>query len=159
MHVFTLEGPGILAHILSTQWFDRHAFISLRCMLFMESRHCPVSALMIKCRFDKDPLPKYLVNGKLFACWSVKDFHVLVWNVRTGQLLGKPPTSRMDIITLSPALTEHSPCDRLWCRSSNRIRLFDIYTGHLHAQFRVKAHYHSHLGLRTWDISDSSDEQ
>jgi len=60
-------------------------------------------------RFDKDPLPGCSPDGKLFASWSVKDFYVRVWDVPTGQLLVKLPTSQMNRIALSPALIEHSP--------------------------------------------------
>ena len=87
-------------------------------------------------RFDKDPLPEYLPDRKLFTCWSVKDFYVQVWDIQTGHLLGKFLTSQMDRIALLPILIEHFPNDRLialWCRFADRICLFNISTGHLHA--------------------------
>jgi len=80
----------------------------------------------------------YSPDRKLFACWSIKDNDVRVWDVRTGRLCGKPITMFwLDAIALSPALNERSLGDRLIalrCRSTNTITLFDVHTGHLYAQ-------------------------
>ena len=83
------------------------------------------------------PSPAYPPDGKLFACWSPDDSHIRVWDTRTGHLVSKFPTSRVDKIALSPALIDHSLGERLVALSSRHecvIRLFDAYTGHLRAQ-------------------------
>ena len=118
--------------------------------------------------------PKYSPDGKLFACWSCNDSHVRVWDTRTGQLVGKFQTSRVDAMAISPTLIQHSPSDRfiaLWHRSGSTIHLFDIYTGHLCAQILGPAYhmafiqdttklacYFPDFGLRIWDIADLTDK-
>jgi len=116
-------------------------------------------------------LPRYSSDGKLLACWSHDDSHVRVWDTRTGHLVSKFPTSRVDDIALSPALIDHSLGERLIAlrlRRENAIGLFDAYTGHLHTQIlgqasaymafirygTALAYYYSTLGLRIWDITD-----
>jgi len=117
--------------------------------------------------------PEYSPDGKLFACWSHRDSHVRVWDTRTGHLVSKFPTSEADGIALSPTLT-HSLGKRLIALSSRYervIRLFDAYTGHLHAQIlgetyattafirdgtALANYYNDYLnsGVRTWEIAD-----
>ena len=83
--------------------------------------------------------PAYSPDGKFFACSSHKDKHLRVWDTRTGQLCGKPITMPyIQSIALSPALNDQSLGDRLIatsCYATNKISLFNIYTGHLYAQF------------------------
>jgi len=78
----------------------------------------------------------YSPDGKLFACHSLKDRNVRVWDTRTGQLYCKPITMPdVQEIALSPALNDPSLGDRLiavYCYPT--ITLFDVYTGHLYAQ-------------------------
>jgi len=119
--------------------------------------------------------PKYSPDGRLFACWSRDDSHVRVWDTRTGRLVSKFPTSRVDEMSLSPTLIEHSPSDRLialWFEDENTIHLLNVYTGHLYAKIlgprrgdmvfiqdgTKLAHYSSDFGLRIWDIADLADE-
>ena len=84
------------------------------------------------------PLMAYSPDGKLFACRSLADDNVRVWDTRTGQLCGKPITMpHVHKIALSPALNDRSLGDRLIalrCSDSNTIALFDAYTGHWYAQ-------------------------
>jgi len=81
----------------------------------------------------------YSPDGKLFACRSREDKHIRVWDTRTGQLCGRPITMPdMDEIALSPALNDQSLGDQLiaiHCDDTYTITLFDVYTGHLCAQF------------------------
>jgi len=88
------------------------------------------------------PSPEYSPDGKLFACWSDKDFHVRVWDTRTGHLVSKFPTSEVDRIALSPALIHHSFGERPIALTTDgyTARLFDAYTGHLHAQILGSAY-------------------
>ena len=81
----------------------------------------------------------YSPDGKLFACRSLADDGVRIWDTRTGQLCGKPITMP-DIheIALSPVLNDRSLGDRLIalrCDDTNTMALFDAYTGYLYAQF------------------------
>ena len=120
---------------------------------------------------------RYSPDGKLFACWSRDDSHIRVWDTRTGQLVSKFPTSRVDALALSPALIEHSPGDRFIALLSefedkNTIYLLDVYTGHLYAKFlgpesadmafirdgTKLANYSPDFGLRIWAIADLTDE-
>ena len=115
--------------------------------------------------------PSFSCDGKLFASWSDKDSCIRVWDTRTGQLISKFPTSSVDVVALSPALIDHSLGRRLIALRfvhENAIRLFDAYTGHLHAQIlgptftsmtlirdgTALACYHLSFGLRIWDITD-----
>jgi len=119
--------------------------------------------------------PAYSPDGKFFTCWSHNDSHVRVWDTRTGHLVSKFLTSWVDGIALSPALIDHSLGERLIVLSSTRnnaIRLFDAYTGHLHAQILGQAwahmafirdgtalvYYSPEFGLRIWDIEDLAAE-
>jgi len=119
--------------------------------------------------------PKYSPDGRLFACWSVADSHVRVWDTRTGQLVSKFPTSNVYAMALSPTLIEHSPSDRLialWFEDENIIHLLNVYTGHLYATILGRgsadmafirdgtklAQYSSDFGLIIWDIADLTDE-
>jgi len=79
----------------------------------------------------------YSPDGKLFAWCSCEDRDVRVWDTRTGQLCRKPITMpRVDGIALSPALNDPTLGDRLIAiHHSNTETLFDVYTGHLYAQF------------------------
>jgi len=121
------------------------------------------------------PSLEYSPDGKLFACWSNKDSHVRVWDTRTRQLVSKFSTSDVHKIALSPALIDHPPAERLIALlfgHENAIRLFDAYTGHLHAQIMGQvsaymafirdgtalAYYSPKFGLRTWDIADVTAE-
>jgi len=116
---------------------------------------------------------KYSPDGRLFACWSKDDSHVRVWDTRTGRLVSKFPTSRVDAMALSPTLTEHSPSGRLIAlKHRSEIGLYDIYNSHLYAKISSRgslgmafirdgtklAHYPSDFGLRIWDIADLTDE-
>jgi len=128
----------------------------------------------------RDPSPVNSPDGILFACWSDKDSHIRVWDTRTGQLVSKFRTSRMDAMALSPALIEHSPRDRLiilWFKFDNTIHLLDVCTGHLYAKIWDRgradmafirdgtdmafiqdgtklADYSPDFGLRIWDVAD-----
>ena len=119
--------------------------------------------------------PAYSPDGKLFACCSEKDSHVRLWDTRTGHLISKFPTSKVDRIALSPALIDHSLGERLIAlrlKRENVIRLFDAYTGHLHAQILGQAEAYMafirdgtvlaccspDFGLRIWDIADHAAE-
>jgi len=121
------------------------------------------------------PSPAYSPDGKLLACRSRDDSHVRVWDTRTGHLVSKFPTSRVDEIALSPALIDHSISERLIAlrlQRENAIGLFDAYTGHLHAQILAQAeayvvfirdgtalaYYSPRFGLRIGDIADLSAE-
>jgi len=79
----------------------------------------------------------YSPDGKLFACCSWEDEDIRVWDTRTRQLCGKPITMpRVDRIALSPALNDPSLGNRLIAVCCyDTITLFDVYTGHLYAQF------------------------
>jgi len=118
---------------------------------------------------------KYSPDGRLFACWSRNDFHVRVWDTRTGRLVSKFPTSYVDAMALSPTLIEHSPSDRLIAlrfNSENTIHLLNVYTGRLYAKIlgpgsadmvfiqdgTKLAQYSSNFGLRIWDITHLTDE-
>ena len=122
-----------------------------------------------------DPFPEYSPDGKLFACWSDEDSHVRVWDTRTGQLISRFPTSRVEKIALSPALVVRSLGERLIAlklRHESVIRLFDVYTGHLHAQIwgsaathmafirggTALAYYSRNFGLRIWEITNPTVE-
>jgi len=117
------------------------------------------------------PLPKFSPDGKFFACWSDTDSHVRVWGARTRQLVSKFFTSEAHGITLSPALIDHPLAERLIAvrlKHENAIRLFDAYTGHLHAQIlgqvnaymafirdgTALAYYYDNFGLRICKIAD-----
>jgi len=117
-----------------------------------------------------DPLPQYSPDGELFACQSVEDSHIRVWDTQTGHLVSKFPTSRVYEIALSPALI-HSLGERLIALDFGHehvIRLFDAYTGHLHAQIlgetyptmafiqdgTALANYYYDTGVRVWEIED-----
>jgi len=119
--------------------------------------------------------PAYSPDGKLFAYRSDIDSHIRVWDTRTGHLVSKFPTSEVDAIALSPALTDYSLGERLIAlrlRHENAIGLFDAYTGHLHAQIlgtaaaymafirdgTALAYYSPEFGLRIWDIADLAAE-
>ena len=125
-------------------------------------------------RFDdqvhisQHPPPQYSPDGKLLACRS--DYHVRVWDTRTGHLVSKFLASKVDGIALSPALT-HSLGERLIALSfecKRVIRLFEAYTGHLHAQIlgeiyettvfirdgTALANYYYTSGVRIWEIAD-----
>jgi len=87
-------------------------------------------------------LPQYSPNGELFAYLSEEDSYVRVWNTLTSHLLPKFPTSKVDGITLSSALT-HSLGKTLIALNFGHecvICLFDVYTGHLHAQILGKTY-------------------
>jgi len=118
--------------------------------------------------------PKYSPDGRLFACWSRDDSHVRVWDTRTGRLVSKFRTSRVDAMALSPTLIEHSPSDRLIALNHDSgIGLYDAYTGHMYAKILGRgmadmafirdgtklAYYSSDFGLRIWDIVDLTDER
>ena len=130
-------------------------------------------------RFDnqvhisRHPPPQYSSDGELFACLSEEDSYVRVWDTLTGHLVSMFRTSEVDGIALSPALT-HSLGKRLIALSFRRervIRLFDGYTGHLHAQILGETYattafirdgtalanyydcYHN-SGVRIWEIAD-----
>jgi len=117
-----------------------------------------------------DNSPEYSPDGKLLAYWSGKDSHIRIWDTRTRQLVSKFRTSRVYGIALSPAPIDHSPASRLIALRFPRekaIRLFDAYTGHLHAQIlaqawagmafirdgKALAYYSPTFGLRIWDIA------
>jgi len=119
--------------------------------------------------------PGYSADGRLFACWSLHGSHVRVWDTRTGHLVSKFRTSRVDAMALSPTLIEHSPSDRLialWFEDKNTIHLLNVYTGHLYAKILGRgsanmvfiqdgtklAQYSRGFGLRIWDIADLTDE-
>jgi len=128
------------------------------------SRHPPLS---------RHPSPQYSPDGKLFACLSEEDSYVRVWDIRTGHLVSKFPTSEVDGIALSPALT-HSLDKTLIALSFRRervLRLFDAYTGHLHAHILGETYkttalirdgtalanyydYYHNSGVRIWEIAD-----
>jgi len=86
----------------------------------------------------------YSPDGKFFACCSYEDNHVQVWDTRTGQLCGKPiimPMPDVESIALSSALNNQSLGDQLliiYCGATEKIALFNIYTGHLYAQMEYK---------------------
>jgi len=118
---------------------------------------------------------RYSPDGRLFACWSLHDSHVRVWDPRTGRLVSKFPTSRVYAMALSSTLIEHSPSDRLialWFKSENAIHLLNVYTGHMYAKIlgpgsadmvfirdgTKLAEYSRDFGLRIWDIADLTDE-
>jgi len=120
--------------------------------------------------------PKYSPDGILFACWSLYDSHVRVWDTRTGQLVSKFPTSSVDAMTLSPTLIEHSLSGRLialWFEDGNTIHLLNVYTGRMYAKIlgpgsadmvfiqdgTKLAQYSSDFGLRIWDITHLTDER
>jgi len=110
----------------------------------------------------------YSPDGKFFACRSLVDYNVRVWDTRTGQLCGMPITMfNVDAIALSPALNDRSLGDQLIVlhdRLTETTSVFDIHTGHLHAQFwdseRPKALIRdgtklmSHYPIRIYDIAD-----
>jgi len=130
------------------------------------------------------PFPKFSPDGKLLACWSFNDSydsHVRIWDTRTGHLISKLPMSKFYGIgigigiALSPALIDHSLGERLIALSSRYERvicLFDVYTGHLHAQILGQAYehmvfirdgaalanYYYNSGVRIWEIADLSAE-
>jgi len=118
---------------------------------------------------------EYSSDGKLFACWSRKDSHIRVWDTQTGHLVSKFPISSVTNIALSPALINHSLGKRLIALSSKNdwiTRLFDAYTGHLHAQIlrqpyattafirdgTALADYYYYSGVRIWEIADFTAE-
>jgi len=82
--------------------------------------------------------PAYSPDGKFFASRSPKDNRVRIWDIRTGQLRGKPiATPGVEAIALSPALNDRSLGDRLIalrCRDTHTITLSDVDTGNLRAQ-------------------------
>jgi len=81
----------------------------------------------------------YSPDGKSFACCSLKDGNIRVWDTQTGQLCGKPITmSGVDAIVLSPALNGRSLGDQLIALHNihRETTVFDVHTGHLYAQFR-----------------------
>jgi len=82
--------------------------------------------------------PAYSPDGKFFASRSPKDNDIRIWDIGTGQLRGKPITMPgVEAIALSPALNDQSlgdPLIALRCRDAHTITLFNIDTGHLHAQ-------------------------
>jgi len=120
--------------------------------------------------------PKYSPDGRLFACWSVYDSHVRVWDTRIGRLVSKFRTSKVDAMALSPTLIEHSPSDRLIALGhDSEISLYGVYTGHLYTKISSQrsafmtfirdgtkltklAQYSCYFGLRIWDIADLTDE-
>jgi len=127
-------------------------------------------------RFDdqvhisRHPLPQYSPDGELFACLPEEDSYVRVWDTLTGHLVSKFPTSNVDGIALSSALT-HSLGKTLIALSFGRERvicLFDAYTGHLHAQIlgetyattafirdgTALANYYHNSGVRIWETED-----
>jgi len=78
----------------------------------------------------------YSSDGKLVACHCDND--VRVWDTRTGQLCGNPIMVLGWVMALSPALNNQSLGNRLIairCWDTNTTSLFDVYTGHLYAQF------------------------
>ena len=81
----------------------------------------------------------YSPDGKLFACRSLQDDGVRVWDTRKGQLCGKPitiPNDEVSAIALSPALNHQSLGNRLIAiRCWDTTSLFDIDTGCLYAEF------------------------
>jgi len=82
----------------------------------------------------------YSPDGRLFACRSLQDDGIRVWDTQTGQLCGKPITMLDDVksIALSPALNHQSLGNRLIAihgRHTNTTSLFDVDTGHLYAEF------------------------
>jgi len=59
-------------------------------------------------------LEAYSPDGKLFACRSLEDHDVRVWDTQTGQLCGKPITMPVvHKIALSPTLNDQSLGDQL----------------------------------------------
>jgi len=117
----------------------------------------------------------YSPDGKLLTCWSNRDSYVRVWDTQTGHLISKFSASRVDRIALSPAWIDHSLGKRLIAlklQHENAIRLFDAYTGHLHAQIlgqawgymafirggTALAYYSPKFGLRIGDIVDLAAE-
>ena len=121
------------------------------------------------------PSPEYSPDGKLFARWSRQ---VQIWDTRTGHLVSKFPMSEVDGIALSPSLT-HSLGERfiaLISQSERVIRLFDAYTGHLHAQILGEAYettafirdgtalanyydYYHNSGERIWEMANLTVER
>ena len=82
----------------------------------------------------------YSPDGKLIARCSLQDKDVRVWDMRTGQLCGKPITMLDNVksIALSPALNHQSLGNQLiairrW--GTNTTSLFDVDTGCLYAEF------------------------
>ena len=99
------------------------------------------TAQFIRTRFtDEAHLghPAYSPDGKFFASRSPQDNGVRIWDIRTGQLRGKPiAMPDAEAIALSPALNDQSLGDRLIalrCRDTHTISLFDVDTGRLRAQ-------------------------
>ena len=79
--------------------------------------------------------PAYSPDGKFFASRSPKDNDIRTWDIGTGQLRGKPITmSGVETIALSPALNNQSLLIAVRCRDTHTITLFNVDTGHLHAQ-------------------------
>jgi len=81
-------------------------------------------------------LEAYSPDGKLFACRSLEDYDVRVWDTQTGQLSGKPIA--MPVVHISPTLNDQSLGDQLIAlhrRHTHTITLFEVHTGHLYAQF------------------------
>ena len=122
----------------------------------------------------RHPSPQYSPDGKLFACWFDKDSHVRVWDTRTRHLVSKFPTSRVDEISLSPALIDHSLGERLVVlrlQYERVIPLFDAFTGHLRTQIlgevnarmeflrdgTALANYDYNF-IRIWEIADFTAE-
>jgi len=73
----------------------------------------------------------YSPDGKLFACYSLKNRHVWVWDTWTGQFCGKPITmlNDMDSMALLPALNHQSLGNRLiaiHCWYNSRIPYLNI---------------------------------
>jgi len=114
----------------------------------------------------------YSPDGKLFACLSMEDWDVRVWDVRvwdtrTGQLCGKPITMPgAHEIALSPALNDPSLGERVMAiLYHDTMTLFNVYTGHLYAQYwdprehiafigdgtKLASYYGHHL-IRIYDI-------
>ena len=108
----------------------------------------------------------YSPDGKFFACCSLKDGNIRVWDTRTGQLCGKPITmSGAYEIVLSPALNGQSLGNQLIALYGiQTTTVFDVHTGHLYAQFwdsgepkafiRDGTKLMSHIPIRIYDIAD-----
>jgi len=109
----------------------------------------------------------YSPDGKFFACRSPEDGNIRVWDTQTGQLCGKPITMFADAIVLSPALDDRSLGDRLialYNFHTKTITVFDVHTGHFHADFwdsgeplafiRDGTKLMSHWPIKIYDIAD-----
>jgi len=114
----------------------------------------------------------YSPDGKFFACPSPEDGNIRVWDTRTDQLCGKPiATSKSNVheIALSPALNGRFLGDQLIALFNiGTTNVFDVHTGHLHAQsgnsgwpeafIRDGTKLMSRYPIRIYDIADLTAE-